>query len=80
MYCKFCQSYLGIFNLNYYCEFCSNLRRTLLLYGKDELNQTFKNEYGVSLKRDIENKDKEKEYKQVKNTSGSFYVKNEAKK
>jgi glutaredoxin len=38
MYCKFCGEYLGLLSLEYFCPFCSNLRRVLLLYGKENMN------------------------------------------
>lgn len=52
-YCKFCNAYIGFFNLNYYCLFCSNLRRVVLLYGHDTIDLLLHNELlGVSIKND----------------------------
>lgn len=54
MYCKFCNEYLGIFNLNYFCEFCSNLRRVLLVYGHKEIDEVLNdNLLGVSINKNI---------------------------
>lgn len=53
MYCQFCGIYNGIFNLNYFCNFCSNLRRVVLLYGFDKVDEALNKELlRVSLNKD----------------------------
>jgi hypothetical protein len=60
MYCKFCGSYIGIFNLSYFCDFCSNLRRVVLLYGSEFINDLFLTELGLNITK-ITPKENEKE-------------------
>jgi hypothetical protein len=49
MYCKFCGCYTSFFSLSYFCDFCSNLRRAILLYGHNIINDALVNEIGLSL-------------------------------
>jgi hypothetical protein len=67
MYCKFCNEYLGIFNLNYFCEFCSNLRRVLLVYGHKEIDEVLNdNLLGVSINKKTEPKEEKEEKEEIK--------------
>lgn len=58
MFCKFCNEYLGILSLAYFCDFCSQLRRAVLLLKKDAINQLFEDHEGLTL---LEPKPKPKE-------------------
>lgn len=57
MYCKFCGSYISLFSLSYFCDFCSNLRRAILLYGHDVINDALVNEIGLSIIKSSESSD-----------------------
>lgn len=57
MYCKFCGSYISLFSLSYFCDFCSNLRRAILLYGQDVINEALINEIGLSIIKSSESLD-----------------------
>lgn len=51
MYCKLCNEFVGFLNMNYFCSYCSNLRRLLLLIGKSELDKIIYNEIGFTLNK-----------------------------
>lgn len=69
MYCKLCSDYIGIMSLAYLCNYCSNVRRIILLFGKtrfaDVIHRTFSvNLTDTDLEIEIEKEDiKEKEIK-----------------
>lgn len=63
-YCKFCGCYLGL-SLQYYCDFCANLRRVVLVYKKPIINELFrKNLIGVKL-GETETSEKDKRKKDI---------------
>lgn len=70
MSCNFCNDYIGLNKILYsYCEFCSNLRRVLLLYGKSHLDTVLKNQLlGISIVDKAEN---EKVLKMVMQTDST---------
>lgn len=57
---------MGIFNISYFCEFCSNLRRAVLLYGAEVINESLINELGLSLMKTPQDKEQEKEQEREK--------------
>ncbi len=63
VYCSFCGTYNGLFSFCSYCSFCSNLRRVVLLYGRDIVDEVLNKVLlgGVSLDKDAEKKEKDKE-------------------
>jgi hypothetical protein len=83
MYCKFCGDYISIFNLQYFCECCSELRRLLLLIGKNnflEHNKKYyihmeikENEEKIEEKNKEKNEEKNEEKIENKNLSMSCY-------
>jgi hypothetical protein len=54
VYCSFCGTYNGLFSFCSYCSFCSNLRRVVLLYGRDIVDEVLNKVLlgGVSLDKD----------------------------
>jgi hypothetical protein len=64
MYCKLCSDYIGIMSLAYLCNYCSNVRRIILLFGKtrfaDVIHRTFSvNLTDTDLEISIDNDEKE---------------------
>ena len=66
VYCSFCGTYNGLFSFCSYCSFCSNLRRVVLLYGRDIVDEVLNKVLlgGVSLDKDAVKKEQEKEKEQ----------------
>ncbi len=61
LYCNFCGAYTGLFNCSHYCSFCSNLRRVVMIYGKDIVDGVVKKQLlGVSIVKE-DNKEEGKE-------------------
>ena len=66
MYCKFCGDYISIFNLQYFCDSCSELRRLLLLIGKNKFLEHNKKYYILNtIHNEIVEKSEKKEEKEV---------------
>lgn len=60
-WCKYCGEYIGLFSLSYFCNFCSQLRRALLLLKKECINDLFEQYAGISLMEEIEQIEEPKE-------------------
>lgn len=59
MYCKYCSQFIGFLTLSSYCDFCSSLRRVLLIYGKTIIDDVLNKQLlGVSI-LNIEQKETE---------------------
>ncbi len=63
--CSFCGTYNGLFSFCSYCSFCSDLRRVVLLYGRDIVDEVLNKVLlgGVSLDKDAVKKEQERKRK-----------------
>ena len=52
MYCSLCESYISVFALTSFCEYCSKLRRLLLVYGKPKFSEIINRCMGVDISSD----------------------------
>jgi hypothetical protein len=71
VYCSFCSKFIGLFTIQSYCNFCSNLRRIVLIYKETKINDVLRdNLIGVDIvdivdMPPVENLEKSQEEKDV---------------